>query len=181
MEAIVSKDATAVPAVAKKIICQVCKLTFANEFWLEKHDKKFHSQSTKPQTFSLVDKKPLLNNQLASKVVASASTSGYKQQIARQMEVLNEVQKKHVEQSTVIERTLAKQRKVKQDEKPKGKKTKLSPGKAFLREQLRIQMEAQRQLLQVQQQIFEKANKAQDDIYKLIAKLGDDDDSSENR
>lgn len=56
------------------------------------------------------------------------------------------------------------------------KKAKMSPTKQKLREQLKTQLAAQQQLLQVQQEIFEKTSKAQQDIFQLIAKLEDDSD-----
>lgn len=62
----------------------------------------------------------------------------------------------------------------------KGKKSKISPSKQRLREQLKSQLAAQQKLLQVQQEIFEKTSKAQQDIFQLIAKLGDDSADEEN-
>lgn len=56
------------------------------------------------------------------------------------------------------------------------KRAKVSPKKQRLREQLKQQLAAQQKLLQVQQEIFEKTSKAQQDIFNLIAKLGDDDE-----
>lgn len=60
------------------------------------------------------------------------------------------------------------------------KRVKVSPKKQRLREQLKQQLAAQQKLLQVQQEIFEKTSKAQQDIFNLIAKLGDDDDEEDN-
>lgn len=60
------------------------------------------------------------------------------------------------------------------------KRAKVSPKKQRLREQLKQQLAAQQKLLQVQQEIFEKTSKAQQDIFNLIAKLGDDDDEDED-
>lgn len=57
---------------------------------------------------------------------------------------------------------------------------KKSRTKTLLREQLKLQLETQRELLRVQQEIFEKANKAQSDIFKLISVLGDEDDDDED-
>lgn len=59
------------------------------------------------------------------------------------------------------------------------KRSKVSPKKQRLREQLKQQLAAQQKLLQVQQEIFEKTSKAQQDIFNLIAKLGDDDEDDE--
>lgn len=55
----------------------------------------------------------------------------------------------------------------------------VSPTKQKLREQLKAQLAAQQKLLQVQQEIFEKTSKAQQDIFKLIAQLGDDSETDE--
>lgn len=64
--------------------------------------------------------------------------------------------------------------------KTKAKREKISPKKALLRKQLKIQLKAQRELLKVQQQIFEQANRAQSEILKLMAALGTDDEVSED-
>lgn len=73
-------------------------------------------------------------------------------------------------QLEVIQNSLAKKN---MSEKSK-KKPKISPSKQKLREQLKAQLAAQQQLLQVQQEIFEKTSKAQQNIFELIAKLGGD-------
>lgn len=62
--------------------------------------------------------------------------------------------------------------------KPNRKSIKVSPKKQRLREQLKQQLATQQKLLQVQQEIFEKTSKAQQDIFNLISKLGEDDDDS---
>lgn len=56
------------------------------------------------------------------------------------------------------------------------KKSSISPSKAALRDQLKQQLEIQQQLLRMQQEIFEKANKAQSDIFKLLSELNNDSD-----
>lgn len=59
------------------------------------------------------------------------------------------------------------------------KRAKVSPKKQQLREQLKQQLAAQQKLLQVQQEIFEKTSKAQQDIFNLISKLGVDDEEDD--
>lgn len=55
-------------------------------------------------------------------------------------------------------------------------KLKSGPKRKVLREKLKKQLQVQQELLQVQQEIFMKANQAQNDILKLIADLDDDDE-----
>lgn len=66
------------------------------------------------------------------------------------------------------------------NDKQNRKRAKVSPKKQLLREQLKQQLAAQQKLLQVQQEIFEKTTKAQQDIFNLIAKLGDSDNDDVN-
>lgn len=106
---------------------------------------------------TLEDSKPILTS--------------YQKQIQQQEEALHQVEEQ-VNRSSVIRNKLQKR-------KAYGKKLKTSPKKSLLREQLKLQLETQRELLRVQQEIFEKANKAQNDIFKLISVLDDDDDDSD--
>lgn len=97
--------------------------------------------------------------------------SSYQKKIQQQKDALSRVEEK-VKRSSAVRGKL-------QPKKVTGKKSKNSPKKSLLREQLKLQLETQRELLRVQQEIFEKANKAQNDIFKLISVLGDDDEDSE--
>lgn len=97
--------------------------------------------------------------------------TSYQMKIQQQKDALNQVEEK-VRRSTVGRSKVLKK-------VPPGKRAKNSPKKSLLREQLKLQLETQRELLRVQQEIFEKANKAQNDIFKLISVLGDDDEESD--
>lgn len=151
---------TSIQSNQNKISCKYCNLHFASKIWLNKHILRNHADSTNHRTSNVVVKIPEERN--VSQTIKKVNILNYKQ------EVLNQ-------QSTVIRKTLAEQ----QIKTNKGKK-KISPTKSILREQLKIQLEAQRKLLQVQQEIFEKANKAQNEIYELLSKLGDDDEGEAN-
>ncbi|XP_031636252.1 zinc finger protein 699 [Contarinia nasturtii] len=93
--------------------------------------------------------------------VSSSASSSAKPKIDQKAKILN-----YKKQLDVIQKSLEKNK----------KKSKVSPSKQTLREQLKAQLAAQQKLLQVQQEIFEKTSKAQQDIFQLIAKLGDDSD-----
>lgn len=82
--------------------------------------------------------------------------------------------RKYKEQLDNIQQTLDRK-----NAKQNPKRAKVSPKKQRLREQLKQQLAAQQKLLQVQQEIFEKTSKAQQDIFNLIAKLGDDDEDED--
>lgn len=88
---------------------------------------------------------------------------------------INNKLENYKQQLEVIQKTLDK----KNGNESIKKKSKISPTKHKLREQLKAQLAAQQKLLQVQQEIFEKTSKAQQDIFQLIAKLGDDSDDNE--
>lgn len=98
--------------------------------------------------------------------------TSYQKKIQQQKEALHKVEEK-VNRSSGVRSKI-------QKKKSPGKKSKNSPKKSLLREQLKLQLETQRELLRVQQEIFEKANKAQNDIFKLISVLGDDDDDEDS-
>lgn len=103
------------------------------------------------------------------KHIASSHASGSKTNSEQKTKILN-----YKKQLEVIQKTL--------DKKKSPKKVvakQVSPTKQKLREQLKAQLAAQQKLLQVQQEIFEKTSKAQQDIFKLIAQLGDDSDADE--
>lgn len=82
---------------------------------------------------------------------------------------------KYKKQLDDIQKTLEK-KSVKEKSK---KKSKISPSKQKLRSEIKSQLAAQQKLLQVQQEIFEKATKAQQDIVNLISKLEDDSEDNE--
>lgn len=148
---------------SKKINCKYCNLHFASIIWLKRHIVRNHAHliNSKQSSNTVKDEDSKHHPKSEKKI----NILNYKQQIEKQKEVLNQ-------QSTVI--------KQQQLITTKSKK-KLSPTKSLLREQLKIQLEAQKKLLQVQQEIFEKANKAQNEIYELLAKLGDDEEEEEVR
>lgn len=139
---------------------------------------KYHTnEKNQPKrTSNVIVKMPEIKTS-TFKNTSKVNILNFKQQFDEQTEVLNEVTKKHTEQSKAMkEKILSTSGKSKAKN---GKKSKLSPHKSLLREQLKQQLEEQRKLLQVQQEIFEKANKAQNDIYELLAKLGDDEDEND--
>lgn len=146
----------------QQINCKYCNLHFSSTIWLKKHILRSHtdkmSSIERPTNITVVSKKPPTSS------TKTMNISTYKKQIEKQKETIHQ-------NTTVIKKSLAKQ-----NSKTLKTKRKLSPAKTLLREQLKIQLETQRKLLQVQQEIFEKANKAQNDIYDLLAKLGDEDD-----
>lgn len=150
----------------QQLNCKYCNLHFSSTIWLKKHILRSHTEKMnsieRRTNVIVVPKKPPPSG------TKTVNISTYKKKIEMQNETINQ-------NATVIKKTLAKQH----SKTLKGKK-KLSPTKTLLREQLKVQLETQKKLLQVQQEIFEKANKAQNDIYDLLAKLGHEDDIEEH-
>lgn len=128
----------------KDVLCKHCDLHFSTNVWLKKHITKCHPN--------------VLHNAVpATAPIPTTTTSDPKSKI------LN-----YKKQLEVIQKSLSKK-----NDKGK-KKSKSSPSKQKLHEQLKAQLAAQQKLLQYQQEIFEKTTKAQQNIFELIAKLGDD-------
>lgn len=94
--------------------------------------------------------------------------TSYQKQIQLQQDALVKVQEQADRTSTIQNQLKASK-----------KKSSISPSKSALREQLKKQLEIQQQLLRMQQQIFEKANQAQSDIFKLLSELNEDSDANE--
>lgn len=129
----------------KDVLCKHCDLHFSTNVWLKKHITKCHP------------------NVLHNAVQATATTTTPTTSSDPTTKILN-----YKKQLEVIQNSLAKK-----NDKGK-KKSKSSPSKQKLHEQLKAQLAAQQKLLQFQQEIFEKTTKAQQNIFELIAKLGDD-------
>lgn len=155
-----------------RFTCAHCNLHFSSYIWMQKHINRCHSgKEIQPQRSPIVKMPDLKLTHSKTK----SNVLNFKQKLNAQDKMLNRIGKNPAEQSNTVKRTL----KSNTAKYQKSKKSKQSPKKSLLREQLKRQLEEQRKLLKVQQEIFEKANKTQDDIYKLLAKLGDDDDDDE--
>lgn len=126
-----------------------CDLHFSTEVWLKKHVARCHS------------------NRLQTEEQQTPAEPKNDTKVDPKMKILN-----YKKQLEVIQKSLTKNT---ASEKNK-KKSKVSPTKQKLRDQLKAQLAAQQKLLQVQQEIFEKTSKAQQNIFELIAKLGGDSD-----
>lgn len=159
-------------ASLKRFACEYCNLQFTSLIWLKKHLLKNHADTIEePERVpNVIVNMPDMG--ALPPVNAKTKILNIRQELNHRGKVLKQINKNHAEQTSAVKRTLS----ANAPKSQRSKKAKQSPKKSILREQLKQQLEEQRKLLKVQQEIFEKANKTQNDIYELLAKLGDDED-----
>lgn len=152
--------------------CLYCNLRFASDAWLSKHIENAHKDVAE---IELIDEDDPLILQCAEQrevECVNKLSSGLRKENALDKIIAgnsNQNQNKPSTASHEIIQTMLTRI-----------KSKSSPSKQALREQLKKQLKVQQDLLRVQQEIFIKANQAQNDILSLIAELDSDDAEDED-
>lgn len=185
----------------QKITCKYCNLKFVSASWHAKHLRRSHADLLRDEGIEIPAKDPILTVQTidvpvlkTEKVIFddSADSTGeddapdaiefddpavvYNKQVKLQQNVLREV-KKQAQKTNEMQKTLAMQTKLldtkvnKKKAATAAKDVKKSPKKHLMRNILKEKLAQQQRLLQMQQQIFEEANKAQSDILNMISNL----------
>lgn len=160
------------PAQTKLLLrCNYCNLRFISAVWLNKHVERSHANERENQMdYEVVYETPTASNHMGN--------------IKKECNVIEHAQKQ-IETSAQLQQNLstATQDLIKTvDYVTLGKqiKSKAGPKKQLLREKLKAQLKVQKELLEVQQEIFLKANQAQNNILQLIADLETDEGAAED-
>lgn len=192
----------------EKIVCKYCNLKFISPSWHEKHLRQSHADLLRDEGIVVRNAEPVLVANLIDfptesetvDIIEAGDSYDYVETTDeyietfetdneekvevydREMENVLQQVKLQTEQTNEMRKTLELHKKLLKTKKSKKvSKTKVSPNKSLLREQLKSKLAAQQKLLRMQQQIFEQANKAQNDILRMINDLDQiNSDDSEN-
>lgn len=192
----------------EKIVCKYCNLKFISPSWHEKHLRQSHADLLRDEGIEVRNTEPVLIAEMINLPVEDETMEitdsdrytetfeyiesfepeqqenvvVYDTDVQTQKNVLQRV-KVQVEQTNEMRKALEHHKKIIETKKQKKLNKKLSPNKLSLREELKSKLAAQQELLRMQQQIFEQANKAQSDILKMIGDLEqmDSDEEEENQ